>query len=108
LPANVTLPSPINTNQNFIDTEKRGSKNKYKSSSTSSNGKKQTGRGFLWKTKKFFKENPAILKSILLLLIAFFFLSLEYLFKLTNNPIFQKIIKEEKNKVDFLLNQTLI
>jgi hypothetical protein len=54
LPANVTLPSPINTNQNFINTEKRGSKNKYKSSSTSSNGKKQTGRGFLWKTKKFF------------------------------------------------------
>jgi hypothetical protein len=43
LPAKV----PINTNQNFINTEKRGSKNKYKSSiilSTSSNGKKQSGR----------------------------------------------------------------
>ena len=64
LPANVTLPSPINTNQNFINTDKRDEKNKYKNnpksisnnnpSSNSSNGKKQTGRGFLWKTKKFF------------------------------------------------------
>jgi uncharacterized membrane protein YGL010W len=63
---------------------------------------------FCGKQKNFFKDNPAILKSILLLLIAFFFLSLEYLFKLTNNPIFQNIIKEEKNIVDFLSNQTLI
>ena len=56
LPANVTLPSPINTNQNFINNDKRDKKNKYKNnpSSNSSNGKKQTGRGFLWKTKKFF------------------------------------------------------
>ena len=56
LPANVTLPSPIYTNQNFINTDKRDKKNKNnpKSSSNSSNGKKQTGRGFLWKTKKFF------------------------------------------------------
>ena len=56
LPANVTLPSPINPNQNFINSDRRDKKNKYKnnSSSNSSNGKKQTGRGFLWKTKKFF------------------------------------------------------
>jgi uncharacterized membrane protein YGL010W len=63
---------------------------------------------FCGKQKNFFKANPAILKSIVLLLIALFFLSLEYLFKLTNNPIYQKILKEEKNIVDFLLNQTLI
>jgi hypothetical protein len=63
---------------------------------------------FCGKPKNFFKANPAILKSILLLLIALFFLSLEYLFKFTNNPIYQKILREEKNIVDFLLNQTLI
>jgi len=63
---------------------------------------------FCGRPKNFFKTNPAILKSILLLLIALFFLSLEYLFKLTNNPIYQKILREEKNIVDFLLNQTLI
>ena len=63
---------------------------------------------FCGKPKNIFKANPAILKSILLLLIALFFLSLEYLFKLTNNPIYQKILREEKNIVDFLLNQTLI
>jgi hypothetical protein len=56
LPANVTLPSPISPNQNFINSDRRDKKNKYKnnSSSNSSNGKKQTGRGFVWKTKKFF------------------------------------------------------
>ena len=58
------------------------------------------------KQKNFFEKNPAIRKTILLFIIAIFFITLEYLFKLTDNQIFKTILKEEKNIVAFFLNQT--
>jgi len=58
------------------------------------------------KPKNFFEKNPAIRKTILLFIIAIFFITLEYLFKLTDNQIFKTILKEEKNIVAFFLNQT--
>ena len=59
------------------------------------------------KQKDFFEKNPALFKSIFLIIFAVLFITLEYLFKLSDNQIVQKILKEEKTIVDFFLNNTL-
>lgn len=64
------------------------------------------GQAACGKPKDFFEKNPVILKSIFLLIFAVFLITLEYLFKLSENQIFQKIIKEEKIIIDFFLNNT--
>ena len=55
LPSNVTLPSPINKNTNFVNQEPRNKGNRHKpNTSKGSNGRKQFGTGIMWKTKRFF------------------------------------------------------
>ena len=51
-------------------------------------------------------KNPAISKTISVIILAIFFITLEYLFKLSDNQIFQRILKEEKFIVDFFLNSS--
>ena len=61
---------------------------------------------FCGKPKSFFEKNPAISKTISFIILAIFFITLEYLFKLSDNQIFQRILKEEKFIVDFFLNSS--
>jgi hypothetical protein len=63
----------------------------------------KTLEDFCGKPKSFFEKNPAISKTISLIILAIFFITLEYLYKLSDNKIFQKILKEEKlSKTSFL------
>ena len=66
----------------------------------------KTLEDFCGKPKSFFEKNPAISKTISLIILAIFFITLEYLFKLSDNQIFQRILKEEKFFVDFFLNSS--
>jgi hypothetical protein len=59
LPKNVSLPSHVRINENFVNKQLRMRTNKYRNTSNSSNNKSngpppQNARGLLWKTKKFF------------------------------------------------------
>ena len=66
----------------------------------------KTLEDFCGKPKSFFEKNPAISKTISVIILAIFFITLEYLFKLSDNQIFQRILKEEKFIVDFFLNSS--